>query len=526
MRTPFVSNSVHGVSKWVALTLSCVVFAAAAGEWPQYRGPTHDGVSQDRIKKQWSGAVTNPVWLVPLTNGLTSLAVSQGRVFTEVAGEFDAYGQAHKEFCVGLSAVSGQILWSTEIDSQGTAQALNPRLYPNGGVGYDDGPRSTPATDGGSVYVLSSYHKLYRLNATNGAVIWQTNLIVGFGGSVISWQSAASPLLDNGLIYVNANCGTSTLMAFNATNGALVWRAQNVAMTHSTPVLATIAGVRQLIFATQPGLISVNPQTGSLFWQFPVAYNGIALGASPVVCDDIVFITSDYGYGGVATRIAYSNSTFIVTNAWSGPTQESHWATPVFHRGALFGQFLPDNADAELRCVDATTGVTRWAVGGFGRGSTLLVGTNLLMLTERGELVLAEANTNAYAELGRFQAIPDYNADMNKCWNALAISDGRVYARSTAYAACYDLSVPDLKLDPPQFTAANRLRLSIRTTTGTDVDASRLTGMELRASTNATLPPDLWMKLTNMPFLTNGLVQATNVDASAPRRYFIVSEPE
>src|SRR5688572_4893282 len=109
--------SFHAIrhSKWTAGFLSFTVFAAAAGDWPQYRGPTHDGVSADRIQKRWSGSVTNPVWLVPLTNGITGLTVSQGRVFTEVAAAFDSFGQAHKEFCVALSAANGEWLWSTEI---------------------------------------------------------------------------------------------------------------------------------------------------------------------------------------------------------------------------------------------------------------------------------------------------------------------------------------------------------------------------------------------------------------------------
>jgi outer membrane protein assembly factor BamB len=527
MSKAFVWNSNHSGARWVAVFLSCAVFTAAGAEWTQYRGPNHDGSSKDRIKKQWSGSITNPVWLVYLTNGITGLTVSQGRVFTEVASEFDEYGQAHKEYCIALSAADGQMLWSTEIDSQGTSAALDPRLYPNGGVGAtDDGPRATPATDGGSVYVLSSYHKLYRLNATNGAVIWQRDLVSQFGGGVIPWQSAASPVLENGLIYVNANCATSNLMAFNATDGALVWRSQNAFMTHSTPVLATMFGVRQLIFATQPGLISVNPQTGSFYWKYPVPYNGISIGSSPLVCGDVVFITSNYGYGGFATRISYSNPTFTATTAWSSGSQESHWSTPVYYQGCIFGTFVPDFDQAELRCVEAATGTTRWAVPGFGRGGTLLVGTNLLLLTERGDLVLAQANTNSYVELGRFQAIPNYQPDFNKCWNAFAVSDGNVYARSTAYAARYDLSIPALKFDPPQFATPNTLQLTIRTVTGTGIDASRLTGMQLRASTNAALSPALWTPLPNTLTLTNGFIRVTNVDAGAPRRYFIMSEPE
>jgi outer membrane protein assembly factor BamB len=510
------------------------VFYATAAEWPQYRGPDHNGTSTDRLNKQWSGSVTNPVWLVPLTNGLTGLTVSKGRVFTQVGGDLTVSGPfllAHKEFCIALNAANGEILWSTEVDSRGTSAAPDPRLYPDGGVGYtDDGPRSTPTVDGGSVYVLSAYHKLYRLNATNGAIIWQTNLVTGFGGSVIRWQNAASPVLENGLIYVNANCGTRTLMAFNATNGALVWRSQNAAMTHSTPVLATIHGVRQLIFATQPGLMSVNPQTGGLLWQFPVPYNGISLASSPVVCDDVVFITSNYSIGGTAARIAFSNSAFSATEAWSKPEHESHWSTPVSYQGAYFGTFFPDHANAELRCIDAFSGETRWAESGFGRGGTLLVGTNLLLLTERGDLVLAEATTNAYIELGRFKAIPGYS-DSNKCWNAFAVSDGQVYVRSSAYAARYDLAepdlaVPELRLDRPNLTPPNTIQLTIRTATGTEVSSNRLNGMEVRSSTNAVLSAALWTKLTNALVLTNGVVRVTNVDASAPQRFFIVTEPE
>jgi hypothetical protein len=201
----------------------------------------------------------------------------------------------------------------------------------------------------------------------------------------------------------------------------------------------------------------------------------------------------------------------------------------VCYQGAVFGQFIPDDDTAELRCIDLLSGEQRWAVPNFGRGSTMLIGTNLLVITERGELVLVEANTNAYVELARFTAIPGFDQLRNKCWNALALSDGQLYVRSTAYAARFDLSVPDvpsLKLDAPQISAAGKLSLTIRTVPGTPVDANRLSSMEVRASTNAALSPALWPKLTNALVLTNGFVQVTNVETSPTPRFFIVSEPK
>ena len=509
---PFLSRTMILIR--LGMLLLGTSLASRAADWPQYRGPNHDGVSTERINKNWTGSVTNPVWIVYLTNGLTSLTVSGGRVFTQVARNS---GGGNREFCVALSATNGVELWATKVDDKAS--------YPSGGVGStDDGPRSTPSVEGGSVYVLTSYHNLCRLNATNGAVIWTTNLVSGFGGSVIAWQSAASPLLESGLVFVNANCGTSTLMAFNTTNGSLVWRSQNEAMTHATPTLATINGVRQLIFATQSGLVSLNPLNGNLLWKFPYPFAySISIGASPAVWQDVVFPSAYYNMGAVAVQIVQNNASQVPVQLWADRGVQDHWATPVCFQGAVFGPFTPDYDAAELRCIDLLSGQLRWAVPNFGRGSTMLVGTNLLVITERGDLVLAEANTNAYVELARFTAIPGFNGLTNKCWNALALSDGQLYVRSTAYAARFDLSVPELRLDPPQL-AAGKLALTIRTTMGTPVDASRLSGMKVRASTNAALAPDLWTPITNLLALANGVVSVTNVEAPAPRRFFIVSE--
>lgn len=505
--------------------LMAVAWAAwncAAADWPQYRGPNHDGVSTERIILDWTGAVTNPVWVVHLTNGLTSLTISDGRVFTQVQRSI---GGQNREVCLALSTTNGAELWATPLDTGS---------YPNGGVGIgDDGPRCTPSVVDGSVYVLGAYHKLYRLNATNGEVIWSTNLVAGFGGAVIPWQSAASPLVEGGLIFVNANCATGSLMAVSTTNGTLVWRSQNEAMTHSTPVLVTMNGMRQLIFATQSGLVSLNPQTGAQLWKFPYPFNySTSIGASPAVWENLIFLSASYGMGAFTVQIVQSNATQVPVRRWRSSSIRDHWVTPVCYQGAVFGQFEPDDETAELRCIDLLSGETRWAVGEFGRGGIMLIGTNLLISTERGELVLAEANTNAYVELGRFQAIPNYDGFRNKCWNALSLSDGQVYVRSSAYAARIDLSLPDtpdlpeLKLDTPQLTDASKLSLTIRTVTGTPVDSNRLTSMEVLASTNAALPTALWPKLTNALTLTNGFVQVTNVDAASPAKFFIVTEPK
>jgi outer membrane protein assembly factor BamB len=521
MKDALPYHAANGHLSWLIGGLLIAHLTSAASDWTQYRGPNHDGTSPDRINKQWSGSITNPVWLVPVTNGPCSLTVSGGRIFTQIRRTID---DIDKEVCVALSTTNGIELWATTVDDA---------IY-DGGVGFDDGPRSTPSIRDGSVYVLSSYLNLYRLNATNGAIIWQKNLQTIYGGSVIGWQNAASPLIENGLIYLNANCVESTLLALHTSDGSLAWSSQNEAMTHSTPVLATIDGVRQVIFATQSGLVSINPQSGNLLWKFnyPFFYS-TSLGSSPVVHSNMVFIGGAHAYnmGSVVAQVRFTNSVWTATRLWSTNNPASHWMTPVAYQGFLYGQFGIQFFDAtpatQLKCIDMRTGQVRWSVDNFGHGGTLLVDNHLVVVTEMGDLVLVKPDPDAFTELARFQAIPDYNGDTNKCWNTPAIADGRVYVRSTSFVACYDLSVPNLKLDPPQLASANKFHLTARTENGSAIDSARLAGIEFRTSTNPALPLTQWTKLTNSLSLTNGAVRATNVDAIGfNRRFFIVSEPD
>jgi outer membrane protein assembly factor BamB len=428
---------------------------------------------------------------------------------------------ARKEVCLALNTTNGTELWATPVDDAS---------YPNGGVGFDDGPRSTPAVDGDAVFVLSSYLKLYRLNASTGETNWQRDLRSLYGSTVIPYQNAASPLVENGLIYLNANCGVSTLMALH-TDGSLAWRSQNEAMTHSTPVLASINGVRQVIFASQSGLVSVDPLAGDLLWKFPYPFTYItSLGVSPVVFEDMVFVCGAhaYGMGSVVMQASLSNSVWTTRKLWSTNNPASHWMTPVCHQGFLYGQFgiqSFDSPSAQLKCIEMRTGIQKWSANGFGRGSTIAVDNHLLSLTEVGQLVLIEPNTNAYTPVASFLAIPNYNQFSNRCWNTPAVADGKVYLRSTSSAACYDFSVPDLKIDPPQLFGPGQLDLTVRTVTGTPVSSNRLSAMEVRASGDVAQGVTTWTKLTNGLLLTNGVVRIPGVESETPR-FFIISEPK
>jgi outer membrane protein assembly factor BamB len=499
--------------------LGCAVVLLAgaiqAGDWPQYRGANNDGVSAEIIRTNWSAEAPRQVWKTPLDPALSSLAISGGRVFTMVRRPV---GGQNQEFCIALNADSGAEIWASS--SLGIAR------YPDGGAGSDDGPRSTPSVSGDRVFVLTSYLRLYCLNGAIGQVMWSKDLVTEYGGVVISWQNAASPLLVEDLVLVNSNGRPGErLIAFRKGDGSEAWKGQSDAMTHSTPARASIAGVDQVVFLAQSGLVSVAPATGAVLWRYAFSYNGVSTAASPVIGSDIVYCSAAYGTGAGAARITGSGSDLAATEAWrkTGDLQ-NHWCTPVQVNGHLYGMY--GQSVLSFKCVELATGTEKWSVDNpyFGYGSALAVGGNILALSDSGELVLVAPNPAAYTEITRFRALT------GKCWNAPALSNGRIYVRSTTEAVCLDVAAntsppPPIKLQSLFASDDGLFRLLIGNEDGSPIDSNRVANIELFATMNVAAGAAEWIRLTNSIVLTNGQLRLDDPGSrTQPQRFFRVEE--
>jgi outer membrane protein assembly factor BamB len=490
-----------------------------AADWPQYRGASHDGISTDPIRSNWAQEPPREIWKVPLGHGLSSFSVSGGRAFTLASRRA---GAEEQEFCVALDAASGRELWAVPLDVAD---------YPNGGVGSDDGPRSTPAVDGDRVYVLTSYLRLACLEAATGRIVWEKDLKQEFGSFVIPWQNAASPLLEGGLVLVNGNGRQNEhLLAFRKQDGALAWKGQSDGMTQATPVAATVNGVRQVIFFAQSGLVSVAPESGSVLWRHALRYNGTSVAASPVVAQDRVYASRAYPgllssarAGAITVRVAPSGSSFSAAPVWSKVNQlMNHWATPVHYNGHLYGMFGQDNL--QLKCVELATGNEKWSVGGFGYGSVLVADGKILAASANGWLVLVDPNPNTYTELGRYRALD------GKTWNVPALSNGRIYFRSTTEAACIDVagkapSFSRLKLKPALSGQNGVFQMSIANEDGSPLDAARTAKIDVLATDSLSAGVNNWTQLAISPVLENGQLRfEAPIDAAKTRQYFRVQE--
>ena len=411
----------------LALALPCAVHAT---DWSQFRGPNHDGTSSERILTVWPASGLHEVWKQPMKDGFSGVTLGDGKAFTLVTREVDG---ADQEVCVGLDANSGKELWSAALTVTGYDGGGDSGTATNKG---GDGPRSTPSYDSGKVYVYSSKMLLKCLNAADGKQVWACDVLKEHAGHNIRWESGASPLIEGNLVYVAGGGPGEALIAFDKNDGHVVWKAEDDMMTQSTPVAATILDQRQVIFFTQKGLVSVAPTTGAVLWRFPFKFS-VSAAISPVVCGDIVYCSAAYGVGSSACKITKTDAGFAAAEIWHDPANvlASHWVTPVYSDGYLYGITGQSKfGAAPLVCVEVATGKVMWSEPGFGPGGCTLVGGNVLVLNDAGELVLVMATSSRYQEVARSHILA------GKCWNCASISNGRIYARSTREGVSLDVS--------------------------------------------------------------------------------------
>lgn len=396
--------------------------------WPQYRGPNGDGSTAARISRPWSSNGPKSVWKEEATNGFSSVAVAEGLAVTLMTRDVEGVAT---EVCVAWDAASGKEKWSFP---------MKMAKYDGGGDSGErdnkggDGPRSTPSINGAKVYVMGSRLNLYCLDGKTGKEVWSADLLEQYGGKNIQWQNAASPVIEGDLCIVSGGGKGQAFLGLDKKDGKPVWKSGDATITHATPTVATLLGVRQVVFFTQSGLTGVDCKDGSILWQQPFKY-AVSTAASPVVWQDIVYCSAGYGVGAGAYRIKKSGSAFSSEEIWRSEGKNmNHWSTPVCKDGYLYGMFsFKDYGKGPLCCVDIRTGEEKWSKEGYGAGNVILAGGQIVALSDRGELVLVEAQPSAYKELARADVLE------GKCWSTPTLSGGRLYARSTKEAIAFDL---------------------------------------------------------------------------------------
>ncbi len=393
-------------------------FVAEADQWKQYRGTEGDGISGESLGDVDRGSM-KVLWNVPAPLGFSSIAIADGRAVTLIARD-------EKETVVAMDAKSGKEIWSVPLGSSKYQQGGGDSGAPNNRGG--DGPRSTPAIDGGRVYVYDSYMVLSCFDAATGKLAWKHDVVGEFAGRNISWLNATSPLIVGDAVYVGGGGANQTFLAFDKMTGKKIWASGDEKVTHASPVVAEVGGKQAIVFFVESGLVAVSADKGAELWRAKFPFS-TSTAASPVVADDLIYCSAGYGVGAGLFDVGRGSS---ADAKWFKPNElMNHWSTPVVYQGHLYGIFeFKKYGKAPLQCVDLATGEIKWTERGFGPGNCILVGDKLVVLSDAGEVAIVRATPKSYQELDRKDVLE------GKCWSTPSFSDGKIFVRSTMQAAC------------------------------------------------------------------------------------------
>lgn len=402
-----LSRAVSGALALVLVT----PLSAAAEDWPQFRGPRRDGISLETgILRSWAAGGPRPVWRRSIGEGFSGIAVRGDRVYTMAL-------DGENEVALCLRAADGERVWATPV---------GPKFLEE----FGNGPRSTPAVDGERVYALSSTGKFVALAAADGKPLWEHDLVAEYKGRVPQRGYSPSPLVDGDLVLLEVGGAEGKgIIAFEGKTGKVRWSALESRPGYSSPIIVTVEGVKQYVFAQTGGSDVVALRSdGQVHWKFTWPNGPIAM---PVfVPPNRIFVSTANDVGGVLIEIGKGGdgAAAAVKEVWASRDMKNHFNSSVYHQGHIYGF---DNAT--LKAIDATTGTTRWAQRGFGKGSLVLADGLLLVLSDRGHLALVEATPEAYRELGKVQAVT------GKAWTGPSVAGGKVFVRDQDEIVALDL---------------------------------------------------------------------------------------
>ena len=394
----------------VILVLSCTVSTRETNDWPQWRGPNRDGRSGERgLLKDWPAGGPPLAWRGSgAGEGYSSFAVANNRLYTLGA-------RSGREYVIAFDVASGKKLWESENGSR----------FDND---RGSGPRATPTVDGDRVYAFGASGDLSALDASSGKRVWHVNVLSKFGGSNIQWGLSESPLVLADRILVNAG---GPIVALKKTDGSQIWKSDGREPAgYSSAVLHEIGGIREAIFFTHERVTGIDVENGRRLWSYDAVANDVANIATPIVRENRVFVSSDYGTGAALLELTPAGGGVRAKQVYFTRDMRNHHASSV-----LIGDHLYGFSSAILTAMDFNTGQVAWRDRSVGKGSLVYADDRLYLFSEGGTVGLAEANPSGYREHGRFQI----RAGNLPTWSHPVVSGGKLFLRDQDVVYAYDV---------------------------------------------------------------------------------------
>jgi outer membrane protein assembly factor BamB len=383
---------------------------AAKPFWTDFRGPRRDGIYDEMpVQTKWPAQGPQRLWKKPIGGGYASFVIAEGRAYT-------IEQRRNQEVVSAYDLATGQEVWSHAWEA-----------YFRESMG-GDGPRATPTWHEGHIYALGAEGELRCLDARNGRRIWSKNILTENGADNLTWGMSAAPLIvDDKVIVLPGGQDGRSVVAYDKLTGAPVWSSLDDKQAYTSPILATLAGQRQIVVVSARRAMGLSVDKGALLWEYPWVTSFDVNASQPVIVDgERLILSAGYDHGAALVKIARSGNDFSAQKVWENRRMKNKFTSSVLHDGYIYGL-----DESILACVNAETGELKWKGGRYGFGQVMLASGHLIVSAENGDLALVRATPDQHQELVRFSAIE------GKTWNHPAAAHGILLVRNQVEMAAF-----------------------------------------------------------------------------------------
>jgi outer membrane protein assembly factor BamB len=393
---------------------------AATGDWPEFRGPNRDNISQETgLLKQWPSGGPPVSWTVTgLGDGYSGVAVVGDRIYS--AGD-----RKDASYVMALNRANGSQVWAARLGKTGPVG--DPKF---------EGPRGTPTVDGNLVFALGQWGDMICLEAATGKELWRKDLVKDFNGTLPQWGYAESPLVDGDKVVVTPGGAKGTIVALDKKTGAVIWQSKELTdpAHYSSIVPVEYGGVRQYVQLTPASVAGVAATDGKLLWRASRRGN-VAVIPTPIFDGGLVYVTSSYGAGCNLFKVTAADGKFTTEQVYANKVMANHHGGVIKVDGYVYGY----SEGKGWTCQDFKTGEARWQEKEkLGKGSLAYADGCFYLRQEGGPgtVALIQASPEGYKELGRFGQ-PSRSG--KNSWPHPVIAGGKLYLRDQDVLLCYDI---------------------------------------------------------------------------------------
>ncbi len=382
------------------LVLGVGLGLSRAEDWPQWRGPNQQGISKETgWLDRWPEGGPPVSWRANVGLGFSSIVVARARAFT--LGHVD---DADSVVC--LDADTGKEVWRHSYPAD-----LGDKFFEGGTTG-------TPTVDGDRVFTLSRWGDCFCFEAASGRVVWSRNVPKETGIRIPGWGYSGSPVVFRDLLILNIG---DAGLALEKSSGRIVWRSEDKDAGYSTPLLFERGGDEYVWLGSGQSYVAVHALTGREAWRVKWLTQYGVNAADPILDGDRVLLATGYGKGAALLKIG-------------SPEPETLWKSKVLrtqmNTGVRVGEYVygvdgDTTARAVLKCVEFATGIEKWSEAGIGSGGLMVADGRLVVLSDRGELIVAPAAPEGFKPTARAQVLG------GKCWTVPVLANGRIYCRNS-----------------------------------------------------------------------------------------------